>query len=1319
MPVLGETLASYLPDLIVRRLADGLVNNTPHAETFSAAVLFADISGFTRLTEKMAQQGPVGAEKLTQILNSYFGQLIELIHADGGDVVKFAGDALLALWPSDGKNGGLVTATLQAAHCALTIQAKLNAYPVEDGAQLSLRTNIGSGEVFIAHLGGSHGRWEFLVSGAPIIQISKAEHQARVGDVVLSPEAWALIGPYCQGRQRAVGSALITDLQFTAKPAETATAATTRTELIASRGFGGQSSIANEVGLQAYIPGAVLARLNAGQTEWLAELRCVTVLFINLPDLSYNTDLAFAQTLMNTIQTILYRYEGSLNKLSVDDKGATLVAALGLPPLAHEDDPVLGVQTALAIQVKLQEMGVRHSIGVTTGRVFCGAVGSDRRREYTMIGDTVNLAARLMQAAKEGILCDANTFHAANVRLRFETIAPVMVKGKTAPVAVYRPIGLAGLSIPLRTALVGRVAERAILAEQIQALIRGGSGGIVVIEGEAGIGKSRLVEDLLEKARAFGVVSLLGSANALDATPYHAWQNVFSQLLDLNVLAEPETRRQQTLDLLASMNGLAPFGNEWAQFAPLLNNVLPFLDFPDTPGVAAMSPQIRADKTRDFLLGLLQAAATMTPTLLVIEDAQWLDSASWNLLTAISRQIDADTPNQASVMLAVATRPVVQPLSPQYAQLTAARHNKWLSLAPLDPEQAIALVCQRLNVSALPEPVINLIQEKAQGNPFFSEELAYALRDGGFLVFAEGQCALAPHAGDLRALNFPDTVQGVVISRIDRLTPAQQLTLKVASVIGRVFTSRLLHDVHPIEADKAFINEYLSTLEHLDITPLERPEPELAYIFKHIITQEVAYNLMLFAQRRELHRAIGEWYEQQYSHDSAQFQQFVGVTARHFLRGEVWDKATRYLLHAGDNAVRLYARAEARSYYGEALDVLCHLLPTPETSLQRVDALTRMSSVAYTAEPPQQGLARLVEAKELLQNLAASGKIVPDKLRLARIHYWMGRVHFTATQMREAAGYFQQVLAVAHELNDHELLALPSSTLGVMLLQQGQYNKAVALLTQASASLEKLGNWQEWVFATCFLGSALSTSGKYHEGLTIARQALQKALETNNMAGASLTHTIIAGMYLQGGNLEGTLEESRILLTIAERSGETMLFYGGYGFQGWAQSRLGQHSAALESLARHLEISKSLGARLGFADTFGAARAEIMLNAGQLDEAIALAREALGAAKNNNSKSAEGIAEQVLAMALAATDASMPEIEAHFKASLAALEAGGSLVSAAHTYKAWGMVCRDRGDMSGANQHLEKAAADFASFGIEVEAEKTRQLLTELNVVKS
>jgi class 3 adenylate cyclase len=424
-------ISSYVSALAARRLVGRHEPlHEPEDEQLTAAVLFADISGFTALTERLAQTGRGGVEELTELLNGCFGQLVRLVADYGGDVVKFAGDALLALWPAD---EGLSEVTAQAARCGLAMQRALHASELGAGRHLSVRIGIGAGKVSAAHMGGELNRWEFVVGGPAISQTCTVEHLARPGDVVLSPEALDQVRDICAGEQLPAGAGQAVGLRVTAvQPLAVARPPPSA----AARQVAGAA-------LRGYVPGAILARLDAGQSAWLSELRHLSVLFLGLPDLDdiKPGTLRRANDLVCAVQEALYEYEGSVNKLGVDDKGATMVAAFGLPPVAHEDDSVRAVRAALGIQARLRRLGVRYAIGVATGRAFCGSVGCDLRREYTMIGRVVNLAARLMQTAPDDVVCDGATRQVAEAKLIFEALPPRRLKGVAEPVAVFRPLG--------------------------------------------------------------------------------------------------------------------------------------------------------------------------------------------------------------------------------------------------------------------------------------------------------------------------------------------------------------------------------------------------------------------------------------------------------------------------------------------------------------------------------------------------------------------------------------------------------------------------------------------------------------------------------------------------------------------------------------------------------------------------------------------------------------------------------------------------------------------------------------------------------------
>lgn len=1120
MPELLEVLASYVPATVLRRLA---VNpapiSEPVAEGFPAAVLFADISGFTALADRFAHRGLPGVEALSQLLNSYFGQLIDLVYNHGSDVVKFAGDGLLALWSTEALGEDLPTATLRAAQCGLAIQKALHNAQVTPDVRLSLRIGVSAGNVLTVYIGGEYKRWEMLIAGEPVITMSEAEQAARPGQVILSPSAWTLIREEANGQPIDRGYIDLKAIRATVPPQPLPPV---------------PLSAEMETALRPYIPGAVLSRLTtAAQASWLAELRLVTVIFINLPNLDHHTSLEQAQEIMRSLQAPLYHYEGSINKLNVDEKGATLVAALGLPPLSHENDAVLGIQAALAMRDKLEEMGLDYAIGIASGRTFCGSVGSDRRREYTMVGDVVNLAARLMQAAPNDILCDTATYEAAKSHFAFDTLAPVTVKGKSEPVAAYRPrerprkVG----SISPALTIVGRQSELEILSERLQTLLRGDTQGTILIEGEAGIGKSCLIDELRHRAEAMGIWTLSGAGDAVERfTPYYAWRSVYTQLLGLDPLPDLETRQQGVLARLQA-------DAEMLRMAPLLNVVLP-LDLPENEITAQMTGQARADNTQELLVRLMLSSngrgPGIHPRLLLLEDAHWLDSASWALALLVSRRI-------SNALMVIAARPLSSPLPAEYLQLLRDPQTRHLRLDPLPPQDTLSLVCQRLGVSALPPQVAALIREKAQGNPFFSEELAYALRDAGLLIIEEGKCRLAPGAADLGELALPDTIEGVITSRIDRLNASEKVILKVASVIGRTFSLRTLQDIYPIEISPAQLYQDVVSLAQLDLVPVETTETELDYTFKHIITQEVAYNLLPFAQRRQLHRAVAEWYERTYADD---LEPYYSLLAHHWSRtieercadmGPV-ARAIYYLEKAGEQAMRTYANQEAVDLFSRALQ------------------------------------------------LDAQYDYTKDRLRQARWERQLGQACLRMGLISESREHLERALT---------LLARPMPTRQGTLI----YSLALQLLRQARHRFrppapEKRPPQQIAVLTETARAYALLSEIYYFSNETI--RGIYTSLRTLNLAERAGPSPVLARAYSNMCIACGVSGLDKLAIAYGSRALETAIGIQDLAAQAWALMvgglyllGTGQHGQAYQNVSQAIEIWERLGDRRRLGESMG------------------------------------------------------------------------------------------------------------------------------------
>jgi class 3 adenylate cyclase len=1252
MPVPTDTLAPYVPALVARRYArDPAPLTAQVAERFPAAVLFADISGFTPLTARLAQRGPAGVEELARILNDYFGRLIELITDHGGDIVKFAGDALLAVWPAAEED--LAAATRRAAQAALAVQAALHAYtppragagPAGDAApRLALKVSIGAGEVTAMHVGGAPGRWWFLLAGAPLAQMAHAEHDARPGDVVLSPEAWALVRGDCAGTP--CHATDVPEVHGAEPPW-----ANVRLEGLLTppppRPLRRPVPDARaEAALHGYLPGAVGARLAAGLSEWLAELRRVTVIFLHLPAIEQASPAVTdeLQRVMDTLAPALDRYEATVKELTVDDKGTVLIAVFGLPPLAHEDDAARGVQAALAMAEALTAAGVPCAMGVTTGRAFCGTVGSDRRREYTVIGDVMNMAARLMMAATEGILCDAATEQAARARVAFTPLPPIRVKGKDEPMPVYRPRAVAagerdgGALRPL----VGRTEELAAL-DAVLAGLRAGGTGLVVIEAEAGMGKSRLVAELLARADAIGATALVGVGDAIErASAYHAWRPVFERLLNPDGIADADALRAHVLGRLAGTPDLL-------RLAPLLNAVLP-LGLPDNETTAQLSGQVRADNTHELLVRLLMQAAAPTPgpragegeeagtggggLLLVLEDAHWIDSASWALARVVGARV-------RPLLLVIATRPIAEPVPAEYRQFVAAPDTVHLRLQALAPAETVALVCGRLGVASLPAAVETLIRTRAEGNPFFSEELAYALRDAGLLRVENGECRLAPEAGDLRALRFPDTLEGVITSRIDRLTPSQQLAVKVASVIGRVFSFALLRDVYPLPPDRDRLLDDLRTLDQADLTPLESPEPELTYVFKHAIIQEVAYGLMLFAQRRELHRAVAQWYERAHADDLAPLYPLL---AHHWSRAEDAAKTIAYASKAGEQALRRGASQEAVIFLEQvlALDARVGEGTGADDRLRRArwerqlgEAHLNLANVAESREHLERALTLLGSPAPASRPRLAAGLVVETArqawhrlrpggrrgrpasredeaaIEAARAYERLGESYYLATEIglginaclrtlnlaergglspelarayantSLAAGvlplrplaemYGRRALATAERLGDLPALVWALEVNALYRIGTGEWGRARDAAAEAAEIADRLGDRVRWQQNTSLLSEVAYYQGEFARSAELAVAVYASARAAGN------AQQEVVGLFSQARSLlpRGRLDEAVALL---ERAAALLGNVGRseeittHGLRAAAYLRRGDHARARRAAETALDL---------------------------------------------------------------------------------------------------------------------------------------------------
>jgi predicted ATPase/class 3 adenylate cyclase len=820
-------------------------------------LLWLDIAGFTRITGHFLEQGPAGIEDLASLLDRHFDGLINTIIAHGGEPLMFAGDGLLAGWPCAASAPS--EALLRAAACGLTILESPGA-ALPAGETIQLHAVLAFGPCRTVEIGTRDARLHVTIGGG-LADLQTTNSGRITGRLVVSMGASSVLGDSAEVQTAGPDLTVLTSLRTALEPAPLTIpplAAETRNQL------------------SAHVPIPVASRLDRRLLDWTAELRRVTVAFVALPGLDHASPdvLPRLEAAVAAIAPKVHEQDGFIQQLRVDESGANLVIVFGIPPVAHPDDPARAVRCVIDSRDALRGIGQRSSIGVATGTAFCGLIGNDTFRAWTTYGEPVNLAARLKGLQQGAIQCDEATVRAARNNVSFVPVGRSQVRGMGLNVPVWTPRRQDRVEIG--DAMYGRERELSLILDPLNASARAGTSQLIFIEAESGMGKSRLLTELHQRASAAGNSAFSGSADRIERRiPFRGWRDVFSQLLGLDLKQPGQERRASALNAL---------GPELAAQAALLNAVLQ-LDFPSSAEVEALTPQQRLEMRLALLLSLLRRAASIRSLLVMIDDAQWLDEESWALAATAIREVPG-----LCLVMAMQPRPDDSRLK-QLERDGALR----LRLDGLSDEEQDQLALSQLGADSIAPDLADLLRDRTRGHPFFCLELVRSLRDEGLIEVANGACHISqPAAGE--RLPLPDSVHAAVTRRIDRLDLESQVTLKVASAAGLRFPTALVVEVHPTaKAELATVGQHLSIHQREGMLQPEHVDELDGYAFCHGIMRDVAYELMLFGQRRQLHRAIANWYEEQNGSDLsrvyallAHHMEAAGEPARaaHYLRLE-------------------------------------------------------------------------------------------------------------------------------------------------------------------------------------------------------------------------------------------------------------------------------------------------------------------------------------------------------------------------------------------------------------------------------------------------
>ncbi|MCP4286970.1 MAG: AAA family ATPase [Gammaproteobacteria bacterium] len=719
---------------------------------------------------------------------------------------------------------------------------------------------------------------------------------------------------------------------------------------------------------------------------------------------------------------------------------------------------------------------------------------------------------------------------------------------------------------------------------------------------------------------------------------------------------------------------------------------------------------------------VLRCLAETHPLILILDNLQWADAASTGLLFHLGRRLE-----NTRILIACAYRPEEvalgrdgerHPLEKMVNEFKLQYGDVLMDLSQIGEAEGRGFVNAVLETEAnlLSEGFRQTLYQYTEGHPLFTIELLRAMQARGDLRQDEEGRWVEGAALDWERL--PARVEGVIEERVGRLEAELRDTLTIASVEGEDFTTQVVARVQDID-ERRLLQALSLELEKRHRLVREQAGLHVGqkrlsrYRFAHALFQRYLYNNISDGERRLLHREVAGVLEDLHKGNT---EKIAVQLAHHYSESANSERALEYLILAGDAAADLFAHAEVRLHFTRALEILSHLPDTVENRRQRVDTIIKLTASAWRSDSPEENLARLSEAERLTQKLSSPDEEPSDDhLRLVRIHFWMGRVHQSGGSLREAIKYFQQILPAAQELDDPELLAIPSYVIGTVMNVQARFDQSLLLLQQAIPFFEQTSSWSEWIRAVALSGGMLCGMGEYKKGLAEVKRAQTKAQEFGSLSEIALCLVSLSYAYFFGGDLPRSINAARQTVKVAERSGDRIYIYLGYSIKGWAEARAKQYEAAAESTSQAQAIAEELDGQVVGADYLAAANVEIAYGTGQIEKAIKLAKQTVSLCQKIDAALGDGAARRVWGQALAAlSPPHWPDAETQLAESLRVFESAHIWLEAARTHVAWGAVCRGRRDTLAARAHWVKAAAQFEKSGLARELEQARDLLSSI-----
>ncbi len=1123
---------------------------------FQAFTMFIDLKGFTPLTQSFMKHGTAGAEQLSFSLNKIFAPMVSLVYNKKGFIPYFAGDAFTAIFPIE--NAVITPKTfLQTAQQMRDLFAEGGLRKTQFGDfQIGIKIGLSIGEVEWGIVGDTHK--SFYFRGPAIDNCAECEHHAQEQDIIFDEKIKS---------------------KFSDSTLKVETIDNTYYRLIEDLPFGEKASeldvlpnLSYEV-IERFLPPSVI------DFDQIGEFRNVVTVFISFEGIdNYSLFNQFSTIVLNGINS----FSGYFKEIDFGDKGGVMLGFFGAP-ISFENNTERVLEFVLSLENDLQELleesDLKYRIGLTSGVAFTGIIGGIERCQYAVVGNRVNLGARLMTYADWGeVLADENIQKSR--QFNFKHIGDTQYKGIDGDIPTYQ---LIGRNVEDKTefsgAMFGRDEELKQLLALASPLFQNQFAGIVYVYGEAGIGKTRLSFELKQEFKKAGSFYWFTcQADQILKKSFNPFiyflKNYFEQSPEISIkknFKNFEARFEQLIEAIEQVDH--PQAKEIRKELFRTKSVLAAqigITYPNSLW-ELLDAQGRYLNTFTALQNLFKAVSLIQPLVIELEDGHWFDSDSIEFLKDFSRQI-----NQFSILLIVTSRYFDDGQKPKLIEEDLVIKNS-IPVAEIDlnilNEEALKEFAKAKLKGDIAEELSELLFRTTSGNPFYAEQILEYFSESNLLRNNNGKWNIKDHS-----IKMTSSINSILMARIDRLSSLVKETVKAAAVIGREFEVPVLSEVMKVNQNFAERNGNALMLLKEQIQTAEQGQiwkgmNELRYIFKHSLLRETVYEMQLGARLRELHKQIAVAIEKLYPESIE--ERFVDL-AFHYGQAAVEDKTNEYLEKAADYARRNYQNQQALDFYNKLLKNL----DVQKNDKALVRTLLKKGSVL-------QLIGWWDECEKAYTKALEVAKEIGDKLLLGKTNNSLGHLLMLKGNYEKAHKYLEVASSFFESIKDEFGIVNVYGNQGNLYFRQGRYNEAKAFFTKSIQLSQSLRYSNSIAQITANLGLTHMNQGNYDEGINCQLEGLKYCKQVNDTPGLATLHTNVGIVYYEKGDYDSALKHYKKGLELSTELGNKLLMSIAIGCIGSVYQKKGNFKKAMENFVKDLEICEQLGDKQGIAIALG------------------------------------------------------------------------------------------------------------------------------------